>query len=76
MSALQRGTNFALAPRKIPTAEIVAGVEDGIHALPEEDKLVLRSQISQVLQRATVAPSNLPRSTQRRGQSFTRSAQR
>jgi len=42
-SALQRGTNFALAPREIPTAEIVAGVEDGIHALPEEDKISLRS---------------------------------
>lgn len=59
-SALQRGANFALAPRKIPTTEIVAGVEDGIYALPEEDRLVLRSQISQVLQRATIPPLNLP----------------
>lgn len=60
MSVLRRGTNFALAPRKIPTVEIVAGVEDGIPTLPEEDKLVLSSQILQVLHRATVPPSNLP----------------
>ena len=60
MTALQKGTNFALAPKKIPTAEIVAGIEDGISGLPEDEKLVLRSQVSQVLQRATVPPPNLP----------------
>ena len=59
-SALQRGINFASDARKIPTAEMVASVEGGIHAFPEEDKIVLRSQISQVLQRATFPPLNLP----------------
>lgn len=59
-SALQRGTNFALAPRKIPTAELGVGVEDGVHALPEEGKIALRSQISQVLPRASIPPLNLP----------------
>jgi len=46
--------------RVLPTAEIVADIEDGISGLPEDDKLVLRSQVSQVLQRATVPPPNLP----------------
>ena len=59
-TALQKGTNFALAPKKIPTAEIIAGIEDGISGLPEDDKLVLRSQVSQVLQRVIVPPPNLP----------------
>lgn len=58
--ALQKGTNFALAPKKIPTAEILAAVENGISGLPVEDKLALRSQVSQVLQRASVPPPNLP----------------
>ena len=58
--ALQKGTNFALAPKNIPTAEIVAAVENGISALPVEDKLVLRSQVAQVLQRASAPPPNLP----------------
>ena len=49
-----------MAPRKIPTAEIIARVEDGIYALSGEAKIALRSQISQVLQRASVPPSNLP----------------
>ena len=59
-TALQKGTNFALAPKKIPRAEIVVGIEDGISGLPEDEKLVLKSQVSQVLQRATVPPPNLP----------------
>ena len=46
--ALQKGTNFALAPKKLPTAEVVAAVENGISALPVEGKLVLRSQVAQV----------------------------
>ena len=53
-------TNFALAPKKIPAAEIVATVENGISALPVEDKLVLRSQVTQILQRASAPPPNLP----------------
>lgn len=58
--ALQKGTNFALAPKKIPIAEIVAAVENGISGLPVEGKLALRSQVSQILQRASVPPTNLP----------------
>ena len=59
-SALQKRDKFFLARRKLPPAEIVASVEDGIYPLPEEDKLVLTSQISQVLQIATAPPSNRP----------------
>ena len=58
--ALQKGTNSALVPKKIPTAEIVAAVENVISGLPVEDKLVLRSQVAQVLQRASAPPPNLP----------------
>ncbi|XP_068674425.1 uncharacterized protein [Montipora foliosa] len=58
--ALQKGTNFTLPPKKIPTAEIVAAVESGISGLPVKDTLVLRSQVTEVLQRASVPPPNLP----------------
>ena len=61
-SALQKGLNFAVAPKTVPTAEIVAKVEGSITGLSCDDKLVLRSQVSQVLQRAKAPPPNLPRS--------------
>ena len=61
-SALQKGLNFALALKTIPTAEIVVKVEGSVAGLSCDDKLVLRSQVSLVLQRAKAPPPNLPRS--------------
>ena len=44
--------NFAIAPRKIPFAEIIAAVEDSITKLSADEKLTVRARISEVLSRA------------------------
>ena len=59
-SALQKGMNFAIAPKKIPIAEIVAAVEGSISELSAEEKLKVRAQVSEVLSRARPPPSNIP----------------
>ena len=59
-SALQKGMNFAIAPKKIPTAEFVAAVEGSITELSTEEKLTVRAQVSEVLSRACPPPSNIP----------------
>jgi len=41
---------LCLGSQEKPTLKIVAAVENGISGLPVEDKLALRSQVSQVLQ--------------------------
>ena len=58
--ALQKGMNFPIAPKKIPTAEIVAAVEDSITKLLTEVKLTVRAQVSDVFSRACPPPSNIP----------------
>ena len=58
--ALQKGMNFAIAPKKIPTAEFVAAVEGSITELSTEEKLAVRAQVSEVLSRARPPPSNIP----------------
>ncbi|XP_068703910.1 uncharacterized protein [Montipora foliosa] len=45
-SALQKGMNFAIAPKKIPTAEFVAAVEDSITKLSAEENLTVRARVS------------------------------
>ena len=72
-TALQKGTNFALAPKKIPTAEIVAGIEDGISGLPEDDKLSVKIQSFAGFRKSHRTTSKLATS---RAQSFTQSPQR
>ena len=61
-SALQKGMNFAIAPKKIPTAEFVAAVEDSITKLSAEEKLTVRARVSEVLSRAHPPASNIPSS--------------
>ncbi|XP_068716948.1 uncharacterized protein [Montipora capricornis] len=61
-SALQKGMNFAIAPKKIPTAEFVAAVEDSITKLLAEEKLTVRARVSEVLSRAHPPTSNIPSS--------------
>ena len=59
-SALQKGMNFAIAPKKILVAEFVAAVEGSISELSAEEKLTVRAQVSEVLGRARPPPSNIP----------------
>ena len=61
-SALQKRMNFAIAPKKIPTAEFVAAVEDSITKLSAEEKLTVRARVSEVLSRAHPPESNIPSS--------------
>lgn len=72
-TALQKGTNFALVPKKIPTAEIVAGIEDGISGLPEDDKLSVTIPSFAGFTKNHRTTSKLATS---RAQSFTQSLQR
>ena len=58
-SALQKGMNFAIVPKKIPTAEFTAAVEGSITGLLTEEKLVVRAQVSEVLGLARPPPSNI-----------------
>ena len=57
--ALEKGMNFAVTPRTIPLAEIVAGVEDGITSSSDEEKIEIRSKVSEILRRAKPPPSNI-----------------
>lgn len=51
---LEKGLNFAITPRKVPVAEIIAGVEEGIGKLPIEQKRAIRDDVSHILY---IAPS-------------------
>ena len=57
---MQKGVNFAIAPKKIPIAEFGAVVEGRITELSTEEKVTVRAQVSEVLGRARPPPSNIP----------------
>ena len=40
---------FSIAPSKIPTAEIIASVEEGIFRLDDDQKHLIRAEVSSVL---------------------------
>ena len=48
---LEKGLKFAVAPSKIPTAEIVAAVEEGISRLNVDQKHLIRAEVSSILRR-------------------------
>ena len=55
-SGLEKGLKFAIAPRKIPTAEIVAAVEESISQLNDDHRHLLRAEVSSILRRAKPPP--------------------
>ena len=55
---LEKGLKFAIAPNKIPTAEIIASVE-GIFRLDDDQKHLVRAEVSSILQRAKPPPKNI-----------------
>ena len=57
-SGLDKGLKFAIAPRKIPTAEIVVSVEESISQLNDVRHLV-RAEVSSILRRAKPPPKNI-----------------
>ena len=55
-SGLEKGLKFAIAPRKIPTAEIVAAVEESISQLNDDRRHLVRAEVSSILRRAKPPP--------------------
>ena len=58
-SGLEKGLEFAIAPRKIPTAEIVAAVEESISQLNNDRRHLVRAEVSSILRRAKPPPKNI-----------------
>ena len=58
-SGLEKGLKFAVAPSKIPNAEIVAAVEEGISRLNVDQKHLIRAEVSSILRRAKPPPKNI-----------------
>ena len=58
-SSLEKGLKFAIAPRKIPTAEIVAAVEESISQLNDDRRHLVRAEVSSILRRAKPPPKNI-----------------
>ena len=56
------------APRKIPTAEIVAAVEESISQLNGGRRHLVRAELSSILRRAKPTPKNIPKLFRRTGQ--------
>ncbi len=56
---LQHGLKFAVVPNRIPTAEIIASVEEGIFQLDDDDKRLVRAEVSSILRRAKLPPKNM-----------------
>ena len=67
-SGLEKILKFAIAPRKIPTAEIVAAVEESISQLNGDRRHLVRAELSSILRRAKPPPKNIPKLFRRTGQ--------
>ena len=48
-SGLEKGLKFAIAPRKIPTTEIVAAVEESISQLNVDRRHLVRAEVTNIL---------------------------
>ena len=49
---LEHGLKFAVVHNRIPTAEIIASVEEGIFPLDDDAKRLVRAEVSSILRRA------------------------
>ena len=49
---IQKGLNFAITPRVVPTKEILASVEQGVRNLTEEDHNEVRLKVTGTLKQA------------------------
>ena len=60
-SGLEKILKFATAPRKIPTTEIVAAVEESISQLNGDRRHLVRAELSSILRRAKPPPKKIPK---------------
>ena len=58
-SGLEKGLKFAIAPRKIPTADIVAAVEESISQLNDDRRYLVRAEVIGILTRTKPPPKNI-----------------
>ena len=58
-SGLEKRRNFAIAPHKILTAEIVTAVEESICQLNDDRRHLVRAEVSSMLRRAKPLPKNI-----------------
>ena len=56
---LEHGLKFAVVPNRIPTAEIIASVEEGIFLLDDDAKRLVRAEVSSILRSAKIPPKNI-----------------
>jgi hypothetical protein len=49
---LQKGLNFAITPRVVPTKEILAAVEQGVRNFTEEEQNEVRQKVTSALKQA------------------------
>ncbi|XP_018372103.1 PREDICTED: uncharacterized protein LOC108766985 [Trachymyrmex cornetzi] len=61
ISALAKGPNFAVAPRKVPKEGIVSQIESTIYRLPSEQADNIRRQVTNILSKAKPPPPNITR---------------
>ena len=60
-SGLEKGLKLALAPRKIPTAEIFVFVKESISQLNDDRKHLIRAEVSSILRHAKPPPKTFKR---------------
>ena len=60
-SALAKGPNFAVAPRKIPKEQIISQIESTIYWLPSEQVDNIRRQVTNILSKVKPSPPNITR---------------
>ena len=58
-SVLEKGLNYALAPRRIPIQDIIFYIEYGIRDLPDNTKYIIRQDCIMVLKKSKPPKSNL-----------------
>ena len=58
-SGVEKGLKFAFAPRKMPTAEIVAAVEESISQLNDERRNLVRTKVTAYSGVLNLLPKNI-----------------
>ncbi|XP_015118216.1 uncharacterized protein LOC107041914 [Diachasma alloeum] len=59
VSVLAKGHNFAVAPKKIPTEEIISQTETAIYHLPQETGDAIRRKLSNILHKVNPPSDNI-----------------
>lgn len=65
INVLSKGLGFVVAPKSLPTENMICSIEDGINNLPLEDKETLRQEFSLIMRKAKTPKSNLSKEEER-----------